>query len=160
MTFLSLKKSPTSSIHQNFHQNWWQKKLKIGRNYCHQNWWHFRHSRTHQFLQFTKIFTKIGEKLGENSVENSIHQNVHQNWWQFWQKCTRKWVPYPTSFFVWKYWYRQSNFCDIDIYISRNNYDGAYPIPIAQISLLDLFPDFGLNATTFDCGGWWSMTTL
>ena len=101
------------------HQNWWhfchsrthqllqftkiftkigdKKKLKIGRNYCHQNWWHFRHSRTHQFLQFTKIFTKIGEKLGENSVENSIHQNVHQNWWQFWRKCTRKWVPYPTS---------------------------------------------------------------
>ena len=73
---------------------------KIRRNYCHQNWWHFRHLRTHQFLQFTKIFTKIGEKMGENSVENSIHQNVHQNWWKFWRKCTRKWVPYPTSFGV------------------------------------------------------------
>ena len=24
----------------------------------------------------------------------------------------------------------------------------------------DLFLDLGLSATTFDCGGWWSMTTL
>ena len=95
--FLSLKNSPISSNHQNFHQNWWQKKNKIGRNYCHQNWWHFRHSKTHQFLQFTKHFTKIGEKLGENSIENSNHQNIHKNWWKFWRKFTRKWMWAPTS---------------------------------------------------------------
>ena len=38
------------------------KKNKFGRNYCHQNWWYFRHSKTHQFHQITKIFTKIGDK--------------------------------------------------------------------------------------------------
>ena len=68
--FLSLKNSPISSNHRNFHQNWWQKKHKIWWNYCHQNWWHFRHSKTHQFLQFTKNVTKIGKKFGENSIEN------------------------------------------------------------------------------------------
>ena len=58
----SLKNSPISSNHQNFHQNWWQKKHKTEWNYCHQNWWNFRHLKTHQFLQITKIFTKIGDK--------------------------------------------------------------------------------------------------
>ena len=95
--FLSLKNSPISSNHRNFHQNWWQKNPKIGRNYCHQNWWHFRHSKTHQFLQFTKNVTKIGEKFGENSIENSNHQNFHQNWWKFWRKFNRKWMWAPTS---------------------------------------------------------------
>ena len=95
--FLSLKNSPISSNHQNFHQNWWQKN-KIGRNYCHQNWWHFRHSKTHQFLQFTKNVTKIGEKVGENSIENSNHQTFHQNWWKYWRKFKRKWMWVPTSF--------------------------------------------------------------
>ena len=60
--FSSLKNSPISSNHRNFHQNWWQKKHKIWWNYCHQNWWHFRHSKTHQILQFTEIFAKIGDK--------------------------------------------------------------------------------------------------
>ena len=95
--FSSLKNSPISSNHRNFHQNWWQKKHKIWWNYCHQNWWHFRHSKTHQFLQFTKNVTKIGEKVGENSIENSNHQNFHQNWWKFWWKFNRKWMWAPTS---------------------------------------------------------------
>ena len=95
--FLSLKNSPISSNHRNFHQNWWQKTPKIGRNYCHKNLWHFRHSKTHQFLQFTKNVTKIGEKFGENSIENSNHQNFHQNWWKFWRKFNRKWMWAPTS---------------------------------------------------------------
>ena len=60
--FSSLKNSLISSNHQNFHQNWWQKKHKIGCNYCHQNWWNFRHLKTHQFHQITEIFTKIGDK--------------------------------------------------------------------------------------------------
>ena len=59
--FSSLKNSPIYSNHQNLHQNWWQKKHKIGWNYCHQKWWNFRHLKTHQFLQITKIFTKIGD---------------------------------------------------------------------------------------------------
>ena len=70
MMFLSLQNSPISSNHQNFHQSWWQKWTKIGRNYCHQNWWHFRHSKTHRFLQFTKNVTKIDQNFGENSLEN------------------------------------------------------------------------------------------
>ena len=45
------------------------KKNKIGRNYCHQNWWHFCHSKTHQFLQITKMLTKIDEIFGKNSLE-------------------------------------------------------------------------------------------
>ena len=102
MIFLSLKNSPISSNHRNFHQNWWQKTPKIGRNYCHQNWWHFRHSKTHQFLQFTKNVTKIGEKFGENSIENSNHQNFHQNLWKFWRKFNRKWMLAPTSLYVYK----------------------------------------------------------
>ena len=73
------------------------KNPKIGRNYCHQNWWHFRHSKTHQFLQFTKNVTKIGEKFGENSIENSNHQNFRQNWWKFWRKFNRKSMWAPTS---------------------------------------------------------------
>ena len=98
--FSSLKNSPISSNHQNFHQNWWQKKHKIWWNYCHQNWWHFRHSKTHQILQFTKIFAKIGEKFGKNSIENSNHQNFRQNWWKFWRKFNRKWMWSPTSIFL------------------------------------------------------------
>ena len=43
-------------------EKWWHKETKIGRNFCHQNWWYFRHLKTHQFLQITKIFTKIGDK--------------------------------------------------------------------------------------------------
>ena len=43
------------------------KKPKIERNYCHQNWWHFLHSKTHQFLQITRIFTKIGDKKNPKS---------------------------------------------------------------------------------------------
>ena len=100
MIFSSLKKSPISSNHQNFHQNWWHKKPNIGRNYCHQNWWHFRHSKTHQFLQFTKNVSKIGEKFGKNSIENSNHQNFHKNWWKFWRKFNRKWMWAPTSLLV------------------------------------------------------------
>ena len=78
----------------------WQKKTKIGRNYCHQNWWYFCHLKTHQFYQITKIFTKIGDKKKQNRKEllsselvtflslknspiSSNHQNVHQNWWKF-----------------------------------------------------------------------------
>ena len=77
-------------------EKWWQKETKIGRNFCHQNWWYFRHLKTHQFLQITKIFTKIGDKKNQNrkellspelviflSLKNSPilsnHQNVHQN---------------------------------------------------------------------------------
>ena len=61
---------------QNCHQFWWfpwifanfcDKKPKIERNYCHQNWWHFLHSKTHQFLQITRIFTKIGDKKNPKS---------------------------------------------------------------------------------------------
>ena len=77
------------------------KKNKIGRNYCHQNWWHFRHSKTHQFLQITKMFTKIGE----NSIENSNHQNFHQNLWKFWRKFTGKWMwshTFETTFIFYK----------------------------------------------------------
>ena len=32
--------------------------------------------------------------------------------------------------------------------------------PYPQMFFLDLFPDFGLNAASLDCGRWWSMTTL
>ena len=95
--FSALKNSPISSNHQNLHQNWWQKKHKIGWNYCHQKWWNFRHLKTHQFLQITKIFTKIGDNFGENSIENSNHQNFHQNWWKIWRKFNRKWMWSPTS---------------------------------------------------------------
>ena len=97
MKFSSLKNSPISSNHQNLHQNWWQKKHKIGWNYCHQKWWNFRHLKTHQFLQITKIFTEIGDNFGENSIENSNHQNFHQNWWKIWRKFNRKWMWSPTS---------------------------------------------------------------
>ena len=95
--FSSLKNSPIYSNHQNLHQNWWQKKHKIGWNYCHQKWWNFRHLKTHQFLQITKIFTEIGDNFGENSIENSNHQNFHQNWWKIWRKFNRKWMWSPTS---------------------------------------------------------------
>ena len=100
--FSSLKNSPIYSNHQNLHQNWWQKKHKIGWNYCHQKWWNFRHLKTHQFLQITKIFTEIGDNFGENSIENSNHQNFHQNWWKIWRKFNRKWMWSPTSSKVWK----------------------------------------------------------
>ena len=39
-----------------------KKKQKLEGIFCHQNWWYFRHLKTHQFLQITKIFTKIGDK--------------------------------------------------------------------------------------------------
>ena len=70
MIFLSLKNSSISFNHQ---------------NYCHQNWWHFCHSKTHLFLQITKILTTICEI----SIENSIHQN----WWKFLQKFSTKLSP-------------------------------------------------------------------
>ena len=57
------------------HQFWWF-FLEIFVDLL--NWWHFCHTKTHQFLQTTKIFTKIGEKFTENSKENSNHQNFHK----------------------------------------------------------------------------------
>ena len=60
--FLSLKNSPILSNHQNFHQNWWQKK------------------QNRKELLSSELVTFLSLK---NSPISSNHQNVHQNWWKF-----------------------------------------------------------------------------
>ena len=51
--FLSLKNSPISSNHQNFHLNWWKTWRKFNRKF-----------------KSPKYSQKIGENFGENSLEN------------------------------------------------------------------------------------------